>query len=311
MNYYLTEHRQNRYLPEEHSHAGLLCCTNKTGWQDWYIGKHILFSHRVTDYNISVFPEKLHSHDFYEMDIYITGKISYVSGSKEIFPERDNILIFPPECTHTARMQENGRYERYVFYFSPIIFNALDCHATPPVFCDGRASCRFIESEKRAEFFYVFEKLRRVLNLKVPDAGLLAYSYVIQLIYIIANGSSINKNSITTIPQNVYDVKRYVDQNFQTVGTVTDVANHFFYSREYVSRIFKQYYNMNISEYLAIQKINFAKQQLEEGKSVSYVSDLAGFRSMSAFVNTFKAQTGSTPSEYKQATRKRSNSKKK
>lgn len=310
MNSYLAEHRQNRYLPDEYTHAGLLCCTNKTGWQDWYIGKHILFSHRVTDYSVSVFPEKIHSHEFYEMDIYITGKISYVSGSKEIFPKRDDILIFPPECTHTARMIESDRYERYVFYFSPTVFKTLGYQATPPVFCDTERSCRSIGTEKRAEFFYILEKLQWVLNSQVPDAGLLAYSYVIQLIYIVANGSFVNKNSMAAIPRNVYDVKCYIDQNFQTLGTITDVATHFFYSREYVSRIFKQYYNVNISEYLAIQRVNFAKQQLEQGKGVSYVADLAGFRSMSAFVSTFKSQTGITPAEYKRSARKQNNSSK-
>lgn len=301
MNSYLFEHRQNRYLPEEKSLAGLLCCTNKAGWRDWYIGRNILFSHRITDYSINIFPEKLHAHEFYEMDIYISGKISFVSGSEEIFPERNDILIIPPGCTHTARLLEAGQYERYVFYFSTVVFKNLGLSVAPHVFCENKPSCRYITNDARAEFFYVFEKLKHTLSEEMPDAGLLAYSYALQILYLVANGSAVNRKGIAAVPQNVYEVKNYIDHNFQSIVTVTDVANHFFYSREYVSRIFKQYYNINISEYLTMQKIAFAKEQLEKGKSIRYVADLSGFRSMSSFVNSFKACTGTTPSKYKQS----------
>ena len=123
MKYYLQEHIESRYLPEALIRPGLQKYRNYTGWEDYYIGRHLVFSHRRTDYSASMFPEKLHSHRFFEMDIYITGQISYISDDQEMLPHKDDILLVPPGCMHTARLLDLGPYERYVFYtprsFSP------------------------------------------------------------------------------------------------------------------------------------------------------------------------------------------------
>ena len=86
---------------------------------------------------------------------------------------------------------------------------------------------------------------------------------------------------------------------FKTLQTVNEIAQHFYYSREYVSKIFRQYYNLPLSEYLMIQKINYAKALLTEGKSVTCACSSCGFHSMSSFINAFRKRTGITPSEYK------------
>lgn len=96
MKNYLERHRTSVYLPTCTSLPGLTRYENSRGWQDYYIGDKLLFSHRKTVYDQQTFPEKLHSHTFYEMDIYIEGGISYIADKQEFSPVRDNILLFPP-----------------------------------------------------------------------------------------------------------------------------------------------------------------------------------------------------------------------
>ena len=43
---------------------------------------------------------------------------------------------------------------------------------------------------------------------------------------------------------------------------------------------------------------------LREGKSVAFSFDASGFRSMSSFINAFRARTGMTPSEYRRSKKK-------
>ncbi len=69
-----------------------------------------------------------------------------------------------------------------------------------------------------------------------------AYSMTLQILYLTACFSDINSGRITEIPGNVRGLREYVDQHFQSVQTVSDIAGHFYYSREYVSKLFKQYY---------------------------------------------------------------------
>lgn len=301
MKKYLHDHLTSVYLPTSSTIPGLTRYENRYGWEDFYIGDMLLISHRQTVYDLAVFPEKLHTHNFYEVDIYISGSISYIADNQEFSPHRDNILIFPPGCQHTARMLNDGQYERYVFYFDPELLDFLGTDYFKSVFRYTEPSCLSVQHTKRADFYFLRERLMDVLHSEDPEAAVQAFSYTAMLLFLISSYTQVNHSSILEIPQKVLDVKHYVDHHFQELNTTTEIANHFFYSREYVSRIFKQHYNINLAEYLTNQKVNHAKRLLEKGSSVSYSCSTAGFRSNSAFIKAFRARTGMTPTEYKRA----------
>ena len=301
MKNYLQMHLHSVYLPTATHLPGLVRYENRYGWQDYYIGDKILFSHRKTVYDFAGFPEKLHSHSFYEMDIYVDGGISYIADNQEFSPVRDNIILLPPGCQHTARMLDNGAYERYVFYFDPELLDFLGKGYFGEIFRYKEASCLSVIHNKRADFYYLRERLMDVLHSEDPDAAAHALCYTIQFLLLVSNYTKINHHSIGEIPQKVLDIKHYVDHNFQALNTTAEIAAHFFYSREYVSRVFKQHYNINLSEYLVNQKINHAKRLLEQGNSVSFSCNEAGFKSTSAFINAFRMRTNMTPAEYKRS----------
>lgn len=302
MKNYLQQHLFSVYLPTENRLPGLVSYENKYGWHDYYIGDKLLFSHRKTVYDFAGFPEKLHAHNFYEVDIYVDGNICYIADKQEFSPVRDNIIVIPPGCQHTARMLDNGAYERYVFYFDPELLDFLGAGYFSEVFRYREASCLSVVHNKRAEFYYLRERLMDVLHSEdTEDAAAHALCYAVQLLLLVSNDTKINHKSIAEIPQKVLDVKHYVDHNFQTINTTAEIATHFFYSREYVSRVFKQHYNINLSEYLVNQKINHARRLLEQGNSVSFACNAAGFKSTSAFINAFRLRTNMTPAEYKRS----------
>lgn len=302
MKNYLQRHLNSSYLPTENRLPGLICYESKYGWHDYYIGDKLVFSHRKTTYDFSGFPEKLHTHDFYEMDIYVDGAICYIADKQEFSPVRDNIIIIPPGCQHTARMLDKGAYERYVFYFNPELLDFLGVGYFDRIFRYKEASCLSVLHDKRAEFYYLRERLMDVLHSEnTEDASAQALCYAIQLLLLVSNCTKVNHKSIAEIPQKVLDIKHYVDHNFQTLNTTAEIAAHFFYSREYVSRIFRQHFNINLSEYLINQRISYAQRLLEQGNSVSFSCREAGFKSSSTFINAFRLRVKMTPAEYKRS----------
>ena len=140
MKNYLQRHLISSYSSTEVHLPGLSRYESKFGWHDYYIGDKMVFSHRKTTYDFSGFPEKLHTHVFYEIDIYVDGNICYIADKQEFSPVRDNIIVLPPGCQHTARMLDKGAYERYVFYFNPELLDFLNegyfnnfFHCYPPI----------------------------------------------------------------------------------------------------------------------------------------------------------------------------------
>ena len=190
-----------------------------------------------------------------------------------------------------------------MFYFSPSFFSDLGIGAPPAFFAQNAPFFHHIRPEKLAEFRYLLQQLEYSLDFWQTDTVLTAYSLILELFFLTAHHSDVNSSRISDIPSSVRSLREYVDQHFQSIQTVTDIARHFYYSREYVSRIFRQCYNINLSEYLLNQKIGYVKKLLEEEKSVSFAFDASGFHSMSSFINAFRQRTGMTPSEYKRAHR--------
>ena len=193
MKNYLQQHLFSVYLPTENRLPGLVSYENKYGWHDYYIGDKLLFSHRKTVYDFAGFPEKLHAHNFYEVDIYVDGNICYIADKQEFSPVRDNIIVIPPGCQHTARMLDNGAYERYVFYFDPELLDFLGAGYFSEVFRYREASCLSVVHNKRAEFYYLRERLMDVLHSEdTEDAAAHALCYAVQLLLLVSNDTKVN-----------------------------------------------------------------------------------------------------------------------
>jgi AraC-like DNA-binding protein len=80
---------------------------------------------------------------------------------------------------------------------------------------------------------------------------------------------------------------------------VEEIAAHFFYSREYLSRLFRRTLNTTVSDYLADKKLAHSKVLLEQGATVTEACFSSGFRNMSSFIRNFQEKTGVLPSIYR------------
>jgi len=248
---------------------------------------------------MSFFPEKLHTHTFYEMDIFLGGQISYIVSDHEVFPQRGGILFVPPGITHTARQLEKSEYNRIVFYFDSKAFDFLGPGSLPAFFYEPDAGYFSVKDEFQAQFHYLLEQIRYTLEHPCEGVTLLSFTYILQLFLLIARHSQSDREHFSKLPLKVLQIKTYIDQNYQTITSTAEVASHFFYSREYVSRIFKQYFNTNLSEYITRKKIENAKQALENGQSVTQAFSVSGYRSMSAFIAAFRSITSMSPSDFR------------
>lgn len=99
----------------------------------------------------------------------------------------------------------------------------------------------------------------------------------------------------------------YVTQNYSdAMMNVSSIADYFGISIAYLSRIFKKYNGINISEYITGYRLERAKELLGEGKMVGDVVDSCGFGSLRTFLRVFKSVEGITPGQYKSSVTKES-----
>lgn len=97
-----------------------------------------------------------------------------------------------------------------------------------------------------------------------------------------------------------YIVAHYTDNELN----VTSLAKQFDYSVPYLSRSFKDVYNINLLEFIQRMRVSLAKELLIE-HSVKTTASKAGFWDEQALVRTFKKYEGITLAEYKRVCRKK------
>lgn len=273
---------------------------NTIGWTDHILGDHMVYSHRKTYYTPSNFLDQLHSHDHYELLIPIKGDMAYPVGDQYIPLSPGSLMIFKPGCIHGCKLLSNSVYERHVFYFQKTAFLSLINDASLLNFIDQSDSyCLFLPAELEDTMLGILARLDRCLTTKESDTAILAYSYIIQLFHLINHHATDSDTTTHELPENIVKIKQYVEENYLTLNNITEIAEHFFYSREHVSRLFKECYNTNLSDYLSTLKVRHSKQLLEQGASVTDACYKSGFRNMSTFASIFRDQVFMNPSSYR------------
>lgn len=80
---------------------------------------------------------------------------------------------------------------------------------------------------------------------------------------------------------------------------LTDIVKNTSYSYVHISRSFKKYMKVSLSDYYLAVKINYARRLLEEGYTVAAASDEVGYSTQSHFNIAFKKFYNVTPIRYK------------
>lgn len=271
-------------------------------WQEHAIGQSMVYSHRSTEYTRETYPSALHFHDYYELVIYAGGNIRYVCESSSWLPKFGDIILIPPGKLHVSLIDsDETRYARYVFYFFPNAFDSLD----------GSPLLDFLSHPKQNQYFFsltpkAMEELLQLLGQldQAFERGTsadqaLALAYTLQIFYLFNKPADRDERTDSYLPAHVTEIQHYLDEHFLEISSVSDVAAHFFYTREYISRLFKKYLNTTVADYVRKRRISYSQQLMESDLSLTDICFQSGFGSVSSFIRTFERVMGTSPKRYR------------
>lgn len=96
----------------------------------------------------------------------------------------------------------------------------------------------------------------------------------------------------------VLTVMEYIDTHFLEISTVEQLSKELHMSVSYICRLFRTQLSETPYKYLTDKKLEYAKNLLCTGSSVTSAGLSAGFYGSSLFIQTFKKKYGMTPGEY-------------
>ena len=266
------------------------------GWVDYYISDNVVFSHRTNAYQTGVFGERLHFHDFYELTIIIScDGVEFISDEQRVKVFKGTSILAKPNKFHMFRIYKPTVYDRFVVYFKNID-DIFPYKSIMDFTKKGNESCAIFIKDLDETIF----KIESALTNESTYQTTKAFLSLCNLFLCLSDSKNEEKKQMDiSIPPFIHKIKEYVDKNFSTIRSVENLSKQFFYSREYVSRAFKKYYNTPLYYYILKRKITLCASLLSNGESVEVASKKAGFINASSFINSFKNHYGVTPSEYK------------
>jgi len=277
-------------------------CQSSTGnslWVDNIIDENLVYSHRKNKYTKSNFTEGLHTHEYYELIIYVSGEVEYVKDNLLITPIPYSIIWFLPGQMHTARLKNYCEYERYVFYFSKDFFKFNNINTGILDFM--KKQNYFAECSDYKVVQGLLNKINYQLNSNTNYGGLLTKAYITEHFGIFNADTTVISEAIL-LDDNMMQIKNYIDNNYATISSIYELAEKFYCSREHLSRTFKKNFNISISDYIAKRRVLESIPLLYKlgGAGASYG---VGFKSQSSYIRAFVKNMGCLPSEYKNRNR--------
>lgn len=101
----------------------------------------------------------------------------------------------------------------------------------------------------------------------------------------------------------VHEVAEYLTLHCETGESLEQLAKRFYVSKSYLSRIFREVTGFSVNEYRSLARIRRARELLAGSEySITEISEMLGFESVTYFERVFKKHGGGTPLKYRKLT---------
>ena len=247
----------------------------------------------------TVVPE--HEQACFEITFVKQGKgISYVNDTPVPIEKGDCFFSFPDE-RHQMRTDENDPL-RFVF----LAFYAKERSQGDTLIHYLTQTCKNASARK-----YKIEELAPLCNsllleLRNEDMystriiGFLLEQILIECCRNISKKTKkyplFNQTSEAVL---AHDIITYIDKNIFEIKKLSELENTFYYNINYLSKCFHSQMGIPINKYFISKKMEMAFQLLENGKSVTEISDMLGYSSIHSFSRAYKNYFNQPPSQHK------------
>ena len=239
----------------------------------------------------------LRYHADVECQFIIQGRGAYFIDGREYQFERDSFLIIFPNNPHFLRPGCNGPLEKISLIFRRRYLAGILKKIS--FFEDMPHHLKLNQNESAAAKMYLNkimeeQKQRRIFWTESMLAKL-------EELFILIKRASQNSGSQPKTSPLVTQMFKWIEEHFPAAFSVADMAGHFGYSTDHLTRRFKQSAGIGIKHYILQRRIVEAKKILENKPEikVDHIAETVGFAHFNLFNRAFKNIIGVTPATYR------------
>ena len=240
---------------------------------------------------------RLHSHDFYEIELFLSGGGEYtINGEHKRF-EKGSLMYLAPSAYHSFMFDKAPRYE-----ILSIRLNYVHTDMCEELFGDATGFC--VTLPERAVKCIVADAEEIYEQKKhIPQPYMEQYVCgTLKRMLSVAEACRTESPDVGRIrDMRMVEVMMYIRRNFRNKLLLPDVAARFGYSANHMSRKIRETTGNSFSDYLISLRLAYAHNFVAETeKAFKQISVDAGFRSYACFSRAFVKKYGVSPSEVRE-----------
>lgn len=146
------------------------------------------------------------------------------------------------------------------------------------------------------DYFDMVNLFVKISEAFVVEDSLKMLYYLFKILYTLNKG----QEQVNYVDSTALSIKRYIDDNFRSKLTLSDMSEMFFIHPVYLQKKFKKAFGITPSEYIKKLRIQEAKKLLlTSNVSVEIIAEQLGFCNTSYFIKTFYAECNETPAKFR------------
>lgn len=250
-----------------------------------------------------------HFHDTYELYYLLEGERYYFIDQETYLVKSGDVVLIRPNQIHKTSCAGTPRHERILLQIEESMVEPFlrVCQAgtMEELFHLGAAVIKTDREEER-QIQSLMEQLETELSVRQEfqkgAAGLLVTRLVLLLFRCRQKTSWYQEPETvqTWKHQKVHEVAGYLMKYPETQESLSQLADRFYVSKSYLSRIFKEVTSFTVNEYKNISRIKKSQELLTGSRySVTEIAEILGYETVTYYERVFKRYTGMTPLRYR------------
>lgn len=236
-----------------------------------------------------------HAHEHFSIGAITAGHSTYISGNQQWQIAQGTVVLMNPGIVHACNPIDDQPWSYCMFYIDTAWLTALQHELG---FNAGSGFCDFNATHSQDPTLYAELNALYALLIDAQAALLEKHSAIVAFftrLHLRLNPAPTPSRPINhKLEQAAAHIREHCTEGLR----LDEICQAAGLSPSYLIRAFKQHYGMTPHVYLVNQRIQYAQQQLRQGRLIADVALLAGFADQAHLQRAFKQHLAATPGQY-------------
>ena len=230
-----------------------------------------------------------HSHPRHEIMFISEGAIEYVVENRRHELKKGDVLLVKPGLLHFARRIISSPSSRYCIGFFP---EALENKELIRKLFDAG---EHFSLEDNSVFYDLAKTMLHKLSKSQNNTQKFSKNIMDAMMLTLSDEALGSAQLPKVTDSGLQKIIEYINAHLTEIKTMDDIADALFFSKSYLSHLFKKETNIGIMEYVRTKKVVRAHTIIESGEKPTEIYAECGFSNYPSFFRAYRAFYGFSP----------------